>query len=149
MIQIWRWLASSSPQPSPYSQGVRCSNCLPEAIDDSSDKEDILRNQQQIGPFPMQRIKRVDNPTTLITDAVQRIDLREIAYGLATRGEYGPVVQKGVEKSLPVNTPFRQPRKISSTTSPWSDPIQQPQPSRQFFKTQKSLPAISKPQVSS
>jgi hypothetical protein len=52
----------------------------------------VLRNEKQLGPFPTDRVRRVDKPTTAITGAVQRIDLRNIAYGLAARGEYGPVV---------------------------------------------------------
>ncbi|MBC7250750.1 MAG: reductive dehalogenase, partial [Anaerolineae bacterium] len=74
-------------------------------------KRDILRNQQQLGPFPMDRVKRVDKPTTIITDAVQRIDLRNTAYDLAARGEYGPVVQKGVQRSLPAKYPLSAAQK--------------------------------------
>jgi len=59
----------------------------------------------------MDRIKRVDKPTSVITDAVQRIDLRNIAYSLAARGEYGPVVQKGVQKSLPGKYPLSAAQK--------------------------------------
>jgi reductive dehalogenase len=72
---------------------------------------DILQNTKPLESFPMSRIKRVDKPTTLITDAVQRIDLRNIAYGLAARGEYGPVVQKGVQKSLPGKYPLSAAQK--------------------------------------
>ena len=59
----------------------------------------------------MHRIRRVDKPTTTITDAVQRIDLRNLAYGLAARGEYGPVVQQGVQKSLPDKYPLSAAQK--------------------------------------
>lgn len=62
-------------------------------------------------PFPMNRIKRVDMPTTCITDAVQRIDMRNTAYGLASRGEYGPAVQKGVQTSLPGKYPLSAAQK--------------------------------------
>jgi reductive dehalogenase len=71
----------------------------------------ILYNNEQLGPFPMQRIKHVDKPTNIITDAVQRIDMRDTAYGLAARGEYGPVVQKGVQKSLPGKYPLSAAQK--------------------------------------
>lgn len=57
-------------------------------------KSDILHSQEHLDPFPMDRLKRVDKPTNLITDNVQRIDLRNTAYGLAARGEYGAVVQR-------------------------------------------------------
>jgi reductive dehalogenase len=72
---------------------------------------DILYNQQRLGLLPMERVKRVDRPTTLVTDAVQRVDMRDTAYGLAGRGEYGPVVQKGVQKSLPEKYPLSAAQK--------------------------------------
>ena len=50
-------------------------------------KRNILQRQDQLGPFPMERLKHVDQPTNTITDAVQRIDLRNNAYGQAARGE--------------------------------------------------------------
>jgi reductive dehalogenase len=59
----------------------------------------------------MYNIKRVDKPTNLITDAVQRIDLRDTAYGLAARGEYGAVVQQGVQTSLPGKYPLSAAQK--------------------------------------
>ena len=71
----------------------------------------VLHNRKQLGPFPMGRIRRVDVPTTIITDAVQRVDLRDTAYGLAGRGEYGPVVQKGVQESLPGKYPLSAAQK--------------------------------------
>jgi reductive dehalogenase len=74
-------------------------------------KSGILYNKKRLGPFPMDRIKRVDKPTSIITDAVQRIDLRDIAYSLAARGEYGPAVQKGVQTSLPGKYPLSAAQK--------------------------------------
>ena len=59
----------------------------------------------------MERIRRVDQPTNIITDAVQRIDMRDTAYGLAGRGEYGPVVQKAVQRSLPGKYPLSAAQK--------------------------------------
>ena len=37
--------------------------------------------------------------------------MRNTAYGLAARGEYGPVVQKGVQKSLPGKYPLSAAQK--------------------------------------
>jgi epoxyqueuosine reductase len=71
----------------------------------------ILHNRKRMGPFPMERIRRVAEPTTVITDAVQRVDLRNIAYGLAARGEYGPAAQKGVQKVLPDKVPLSAAQK--------------------------------------
>jgi len=70
-----------------------------------------VNSEGQQMSFPMQRIKRMDKPTTRITDAVQRIDMRNTAYGLAERGEYGPTVQKGVQKSLPGKYPLSAAQK--------------------------------------
>jgi reductive dehalogenase len=66
---------------------------------------------KQQWPFPMGVFKHVEKPTTLITDSVQRIDMRNTAYGLAERGEYGPVVQNGVRKSLPGKYPLSAAQK--------------------------------------
>jgi len=65
-----------------------------------------LHDQRPLGPFPMEKIKRVEHPTNKITNTGQRIDLRDLAYGLAARGEYGPAAQRGVQKSLPGKYPF-------------------------------------------
>ncbi len=59
----------------------------------------------------MERLKRVDQPTNAITDSIQRVDLRDNAYGLAARGEYGPVVQKAVQKKLPEKYPLSAAQK--------------------------------------
>ncbi len=59
----------------------------------------------------MERLKRVDQPTNIITEDVQRIDLRNIAYGIAARGEFGPVVQKAVAKKLPEKYPLSAAQK--------------------------------------
>jgi len=72
---------------------------------------DILFNEGQNGQDPMSRIRRVEKSTNLITDAVERIDLRDTAYGLAWRGEYGPAVQKGVQNSLPEKYPLSAAQK--------------------------------------
>jgi len=69
-------------------------------------KSNVLFDQRLLGPFRVDRLTRVDQPTTRITNSGERIDLRDIAYGLAARGEYGPAVQKGVQKSLPGKYPL-------------------------------------------
>jgi reductive dehalogenase len=77
----------------------------------SRDRGGILHNGEPLGPFPMERIRQVDEPTNIITDAVQRIDLRNIAYDVARRGEYGRAVQKGVQNSLPGKYPLSAAQK--------------------------------------
>ena len=78
---------------------------------ESREKRNVLHNQERLGPLPMERIRQVGEPTNIITDGVQRIDLRNIAYDVARRGEYGRVVQKGVQKSLPGKYPLSAAQK--------------------------------------
>jgi reductive dehalogenase len=73
---------------------------------EQSNHNNILYEQIPFEPYPVDRLRRVEQPTTRITNTGQRIDLRDIAYGLAARGEYGPAVQKGVQKSLPGKYPL-------------------------------------------
>lgn len=61
--------------------------------------------------FPMNVFNHVEKPTNILTEGIQRIDIRDNAYGLAARGEYGPVVQKGVQKSLPGKFPLSAAQK--------------------------------------
>lgn len=55
---------------------------------------DILLGDGQLCPFPMHRLKRVEKPTTLLTNNIERIDSRETAFERATRGDYGPTIQR-------------------------------------------------------
>jgi epoxyqueuosine reductase len=74
-------------------------------------KRNVLYNRKRLGPLPMERVKRVDRPTTLLTEAIQRIDMRDTAYGLAARGEYGPAAQRGVQIVLPEKVPLSAAQK--------------------------------------
>jgi ferredoxin len=49
----------------------------------------LLRNSRQLGPYAMESIRKVDRPTTLITDQWQRVDSRDIAIFKASSGEFG------------------------------------------------------------
>ncbi|MCP4708530.1 MAG: hypothetical protein GY869_07900, partial [Planctomycetes bacterium] len=58
-----------------------------------SDLRDELRGYPD--PFPVDVLKRVDRPTTLINDdEVGRVDERDGGFQRAGRGEYGPVLQR-------------------------------------------------------
>ncbi len=50
---------------------------------------DILTGRRQLGPYPMERLKRVDKPTTKITENIQRFDAREHGFSRAARGDFG------------------------------------------------------------
>lgn len=47
----------------------------------------------------------------MISDDVRRIDMRDTAYGLAERGEYGPAVQRAVAKRPPEKYPLSAAQK--------------------------------------
>jgi hypothetical protein len=53
-------------------------------------------------PFPMDKIRRIDRPTTLINDDnVQRVRERDGGFCKAAAGDYGPVLQKEFRRFVP------------------------------------------------
>ncbi|RQW76694.1 MAG: hypothetical protein EHM51_03075, partial [Geobacter sp.] len=53
-------------------------------------------------PFPVHTLKRVDRPTTAITDhLVQRADQREHGFSRAGRGDFGPFVASQFPRFVP------------------------------------------------
>ncbi len=50
------------------------------------------------GLYPMDKLKRVEKPTTKITDNVSRFDEREHGFARARRGDFGPVAQREVAR---------------------------------------------------
>jgi ferredoxin len=58
----------------------------------------ILYNDEQLGPYPDQKLKRVAQPTNRIFGNIQRRDSREDALARAYRGDYGKAVQKGISR---------------------------------------------------
>ena len=46
-------------------------------------RKGILAGKGQLGPFPMEGLKQVEQPTTSITDNIQRIDFRENGFARA------------------------------------------------------------------
>ena len=53
------------------------------------------------GPYPMEKLKRVDTPTTKIIGDVAKFDERQHGFALAARGELGPVPQKEMMRFVP------------------------------------------------
>ena len=52
-------------------------------------------NPKRIDPYPVERLKRVDRPTTIVNEnEVQRIDERESGFNQAARGDFGPYVKE-------------------------------------------------------
>lgn len=60
----------------------------------------------QLGPFPTHRMKRVDKPTTIVTDDIPRFKASEEAYMKALSGELGPAVQKAAKVFMPDKYPL-------------------------------------------
>jgi reductive dehalogenase len=50
---------------------------------------DILAGKKQLGPYPMEKLKRVDKPTTRIVGDIQRFNEREHGFNKAYRGDFG------------------------------------------------------------
>jgi len=63
-------------------------------MNNKQNRHSVLFEDRQLGPFPTHRLKRVDRPTTLITDSVRKIDARESAMARVERGEFGAAAQK-------------------------------------------------------
>jgi reductive dehalogenase len=58
----------------------------------------ILTGKKQLGPYPMGKIRKVDKPTTKLTDDIQRVDFRNQGFTLAKLGKLGPVAQKEIAR---------------------------------------------------
>lgn len=50
----------------------------------------MVARRGRLGSYPMERLKRVAQPTTRITDSIQRFDEREHGFSRAMRGDFGP-----------------------------------------------------------
>lgn len=61
---------------------------------DKSIYEGILAGEGQPGPYPMERLKRVERPTTKMTEGIERIDLRNTGFSQAGHGHFGEVMQR-------------------------------------------------------
>jgi len=53
----------------------------------------ILLEDGDLGIYPTHRLKRVDKPTNLITENIQRVDPRENAISRASRGDFGEIIK--------------------------------------------------------
>ncbi len=55
---------------------------------------DILYDDRQIGPWPTDKLKRVDKPTNEIVGPIERRDERESPFGKSLFGEYGEEIER-------------------------------------------------------
>jgi ferredoxin len=58
---------------------------------------DILLGDSQLGPYPLEKLPRVELPTTGHTEETRRRSQSEHAFSRAGRGEYGPAVKRGCD----------------------------------------------------
>lgn len=56
--------------------------------------KNTLARRGHLGPYPMETLKRVDSPTTKITDDIPRFDQREHGFARAIRGDFGPATSR-------------------------------------------------------
>jgi len=54
----------------------------------------ILAGEKQLGPYPMEKLKHVDQPTTKITDNIERTDEKEHGFSRAELGNLGPIAER-------------------------------------------------------
>jgi len=52
----------------------------------------------QLGPYPMERLKSVEQPTTLVTGHIPRFDQREHGFARAMRGDFGPATTRQFQR---------------------------------------------------
>ncbi|MFC1901089.1 reductive dehalogenase [Chloroflexota bacterium] len=50
---------------------------------------EILSGKVQLGPYPMERLTKIDKPTILVTDEITRFDEREMGIARLRRGDLG------------------------------------------------------------
>jgi len=60
----------------------------------------ISGRREQLGPYPMERLKRVERPTTRITDDIPRFDEREHGFARTMRGDFGPRLAREFERFI-------------------------------------------------
>ena len=60
-------------------------------MENNNDYSKILSGNGQLSKYPMEKLKQVDKPTTIITDNIQRFDERKMGFARAFRGELGPL----------------------------------------------------------
>jgi ferredoxin len=61
-------------------------------------QKEIAGRRGQLGPYPMEKLKKVERPTTQITDDIPRFDEREHGFARALRGDFGPGSAREMER---------------------------------------------------
>jgi 3-chloro-4-hydroxyphenylacetate reductive dehalogenase len=83
--------------------------------------EKILLKNIVTAPYPMEKLKRVDTPTTLITDSVKRVPQSENGFRRAARGDFGESAVREMKrfvKKYPVSSALSN---MTSCLVPFAD----------------------------
>jgi hypothetical protein len=63
---------------------------------------DGLSNKKlQYGPYPVEKLKRVAQPTTKITENVKQVSERESGFIRAALGQFGPFAKQEINRFIP------------------------------------------------
>lgn len=62
--------------------------------------KEIPGRRGHLGPYPMESLKKVDRPTTRITNDIPRFDAREHGFARAMRGDFGPGTAREFERFI-------------------------------------------------
>ncbi len=63
-------------------------------------RKELSGKIRQLGPYPMESLKKVDQPTTRITEDIPRFDEREHGFARAMRGDFGSNPAKEFERFI-------------------------------------------------
>jgi reductive dehalogenase len=63
--------------------------------------EKMMSHRGRPGPYLMEKLKRVEQPTTRITENVSRFDERQHGFGRVMRGELGSIPQQEMRRFVP------------------------------------------------
>lgn len=66
------------------------------------DPEGILTGTDHLGPYPMEKLKHVDYPTTTITNNIQRFDSRDAGFNQARQGYFGEAMKNALMRNHPI-----------------------------------------------
>ena len=69
-------------------------------MSEQSYHEEILGGRDYHGRYPMEKLKRVDQPTSKITENIPRFDEREHGFARAMRGDFGPNLSREFERFI-------------------------------------------------
>lgn len=99
----------------------------------------LLTGNLQLGPYPMEKLKKVEKPTTIITDNINRFDARQTGFARALRGELGEI-------SSGKRSPPGSALAISSAMTSVMSIIRTPD-GKQYFSYNPSPPVIPPPEL--